>query len=905
MAEQASTWERVKLVLAAALELPEPEQDSFVRSRCGEDASLRQEVQSLLAASRSSHAMLVPETDAWMGAAEGRTMFAQGDALGEYTIERMLAEGPAAVVYLARQGSTARRVAVKVYRAGLPLTVGADRFRIEAAAAARVEHPNVARLYEAGVFHTRQGARLPYLAMEFVAGPTITEYAKAEALGIEGIVKLMIRVCAGVQAIHQRAVIHRDLKPSNILVDAAGEPKVLDFGVARLGAAGDVSWRTGDGAVLGTPGYMSPEQAERPGDVDVRTDVWALGVVTYELIAGRPPFDLTGMSALQALRHAASTDPRPLPEAARRASGGDLSRVVLKAMAREATARYATAQAFADDLIAVLSGRPVTARRLTLAYRAATLTRRRAVPIGVAAALVVVSVAAAWSQIAAWRRAGQERDRAVAIVDLLQGMISSASPDFGNRDVRMLDALRGIESRIDAGAVEQPIVEADVRSLLARLKFALGEYDRAGAHVERALALRRRHDAADTERIVTDRALLANVLRWRYLPEQARQEASGAVAEGTQRLGRHHPATLDAREALAGTLQDDGDLAQAERQFRAIVAERQRLHDRDDERTLVTKASLASVLADQANYKHAEAIYREVMAGWGAGGQTLEALTVRANLARVVGEQGRIDEAIALLVELAADSRRALGAMHETTLTARTNLLEFLRRRGRGDEALQASAELLTECVGELGWGHERTLSAYTGHVTQLLKVGRAAEAYTLALRAWSGAQTSLPADSPWRARVRASLAAAIAAEGRFAEAIAMYREAIDTLGASLGPRHRITLQSRNNLGVALTDSGDPVSAITELEKTLGAIVDAGYVEMEGTVRRNLGRALVEGGRNEGIEMLAAAYELSIRRQEFDNAARSARLLHEALLRRGAPEAETWRARADDAAAGR
>lgn len=902
MAEQASSWERVKAVLTAALDLPEAEQDGFVRSSCGDDAGLRAEVDSLLAASRSSDAMVVPETDAWLGAGEVRANLATGDTLGGYAVERVLAEGPAAVVYLARQGSTARQVAVKVYRAGLPLSVGTDRFRVEAAAAARVEHPNVARLYDAGVFHTREGARLPYLAMEYVAGPTITDYARAERLGIEGIIRLMIRVCAGVQAIHQRAVIHRDLKPSNILVGAAGEPKVLDFGVARLAAVGDVSWRTGDGAVLGTPGYMSPEQAERPGDVDVRTDVWALGVVTYELLAGRPPFDLAGMSALQALRHAASADPRPLPEAARRTSGGDLSRVVLKAMAREAAARYATAQAFADDLNAVLSGRPVTARRLTLAYRVATLTRRRAVPIGVAAALVGVSAAAAWSQVAAWRRAGHERDRAVAIVDLLQGMISSASPEFGNRDVRMLDALRGIESRIDAGAVRQPIVEADVRSLLARLRFALGDYEHAGAHVDRAIALRRAHDPADAARVVADRALRANVLRWRYAADEARTEASEAVAEGMRRLGATHPSTLDAREAMVGTLHDAGEAAQAERGYRAIIADREGVQGPVDERTLVSKASLASVLAALARYSEAEALSREVLKRWTAGGQTLEGLTLRGNLAQVVAEQGRLDEAIEALRGLVADSRRALGPVHETTLTARTNLVEFLRRRGRGDEALQASADLVAECAHALGWGHERTLSAFTGHVTQLLKMGRAAEAHTLALRAWAGAEASLAADNPWRARVRSSLAAAIAAEGRFAEAIAMYREVIDSLSGSMGPRHRITLQSRNNLGVALTDSGDPASALTELEATLGAIVEAGYVEMEGTVRRNLGRALVEVGRDEGLEMLTTAYHLSIRRQEYDNAARCASLLHATLMARGQPEADMWRARADEAA---
>lgn len=896
MSGPQSIWDQAKGIVGQATELRAEERASFVEARCGGNAELRREVESLLRASASSDAVLHPETDAWVGATRDAVEVPATGRLGKFDIVRVIADGPNSVVYEAAQRKPERLVALKVVRF-LPMLGVDSRFWFEASAAARVEHPNVVRVYEVGFVEPAPGQRLPFIAMELVSGLTLTEYARRHGLGVWDAVRLMKKVAAGVSRIHQCGIIHRDLKPSNVLVDASGEPRVLDFGIAREVGGPEQTLRTMHGAMLGTPGYISPEQALSPADVDVRTDVWALGALLYELLCGQGPFSSEETSALDSIRRVMAGEPEPVRRRARHVPI-DLEAVVMKALARQPGDRYESVEAFAADLDNARMGRPVRARRSTVLYRTSRFVGRHVWSVSAIAAASVAAVAVAFAQFEAWRETSLQRSRAGAALGVVREMISSADPNFGYRDAKMRDVLLGMESRL--GQSGDPLIEAEVRSLLGSMSFGLGEYERAHDLLRRAIELRSAGGLGESTEAMMDAAALVHALRWLYQTDAATELAQQSLDVAKRKYGARHPTVLALREGMAGCWHDAGRLEEAEREYRDLTAERALIDGVAGRATLGTRSSLASVLLDMGRYEQAEKELREVVSGWESNAGTLEALTARANLAQVVAEQGRLDEAIVLLRAVDERASRALGLAHPTSVAARSNLAELLRRRGEEAEALAMSDELVERCMSLLGLTHEQTLSVATGHVAGLIRAERASEAEELAARLREAAQRGLAEESVWHARLDSSLAAAIGALGRHEECVGLYRAAIARLETSLGERHRQTLVARNNLGVAMIEAGRSAEAAVELESTLRVVQAEGFQEMEGIVWRNAGRAWLEEGRTVvGIEALRAAYEFSMRRQEVANAQTCARLLAEYFDRSGlVDEAAVWRQRA-------
>lgn len=894
-----AAWDRIKAVVGEAAPLPPDERAALIEQRCAGDHLLRAEVLSLLAAGDSSQALIHAAADSWVGAAPDLPELPDAGRLGAYLIERVIAQSPGAVVYAARQETPDRAVALKVLRAALPLTSADERFWLEAYAAARVEHPNVVRVYEVGFLKLPPRHRLPYIAMELVQGKPITDYARENHLDQRQQVQLLRRVALAVARIHQCGVIHRDLKPTNVLVDADGEPKVLDFGIARLTAGPHSAARTLHGQLLGTPGYISPEQINSPADVDVRTDVWSLGVLAYELLSGVSPFLTPGATPLESI-HAASHDAAPPLKRVAPHVDPDLARVVHKAMARDRDHRYDSASDLATDLDNLLHTRPVSARPATLRYRAATLARRRALPLTLAAIALLLAASFAAAQVRAWRRAAVERDRAEAVISVIRAMITSADPNFGHRDARMRDVLHALETSLPESLSDEPLTDADLRSLLASMHFGLGDYDHARALLEQALALRDRAGAHSSPQAFADRAALVQALRWLYLTNDALDLASRITADAARILGPTHPATLDAREALAGCFHDLDRLDDAVREYRAVLTARLAIHPESHDAPLRTRSELASVLSDAARYHDAERELREILRLRPAPSHALDTLTVRANLARVLAEQGRLDDAVLLLRATDRDAREALGPDHPTSITARNNLIEFVRRQSDELEALRLADELLDACISRHGWAHDLTLNTFVGYATSLVRAGRADEALQLSERALEQTRNVLSDDSPWLARLHATLAAATAGSGRPADSIPIYRDAIERLSTSLGPDHRATLTARSNMALAMIDTRDSSSAVRVLHDALRAADEAGYLEMQPVLRRNLGRALLESDdHSAGVQELISAYHLSVARQEHANAITCARLLAEHFERAQSPtDAELWRARA-------
>jgi len=904
MSNDSTMWGRAKEIVGEALELAPADRRAFVESKCFSDHALRNEVRSLLAAAETSDALLHPDADAWVGATRAHMRVPAGTRLGKFEIRRVIAEGPGAAVYEAHQSDPDRRVALKVLRS-LPMLGPDPRFRLEAAAAARVEHPNVVRVYEVGIVDGSHGQRIPFIAMELVEGVPITAHVQARALRVWEIVALIRKVALGVARIHQCGVIHRDLKPSNVLVDGGGEPRVLDFGIARLVTGADDTWRTHDGAMLGTPGYISPEQVQNSSAVDVRADIWAMGVMTYELLTGANPLGADGCSPLESFRRVVEQEPISLRRVAPNIPA-DLEAVVMKALARRPEDRYESALEFAADLKNATDRLPVRARRSTAFYRLGTFARRRAVPLAIVGVVGAAILTLTAGQVLAWRDAARERERARAALDVMRRMVSSANPNFGHRDALMRDVLLGVERGLDRDGGPDPLLQAEIASLLGTMTFGLGEYERSLALLQKALRWREEAGEGDSPEAMLDLAAIAQALRWLYRPTEALALAERARDESAARFGADHEAVLVAREAVAGCWHDLQRFEDAEREYRAIVADRARLYGPNARETLMARGALASLLSDMARYADAEAELTDLARRWDQHAGSLEPLTLRNNLARAVAEQGRLDEAVSLLRDLESAARASLGPTHPTTISIRHNLIEFVRRRGNEEEAMALAAELVAHCRESLGWAHDLTLNAATGYITALVRAGRGEEASTLATAAREACERALSPTDSWLPRLDAILAGALGASGKHDECLSLYEESIERLRGTLGPTHRQTLVARNNHGVALIEAARAAEAVDRLGDVLELVRSAGYVEMESTVGRNLGRALLAAGAcAPGLDALRAAFEQSVARQELHNASMCARLIAEHHEVHGDSEAAArWRRKEAEPAAG-
>ncbi|NBC17317.1 MAG: protein kinase, partial [Bacteroidetes bacterium] len=452
-------WEQIDRLFAEALERPPDERTAFLRARCGNDVALYREVVTLLKSDAEAESVLGESVTAFAAPllpaleADLADGFAPGERVGPYRLQHEIGRGGMGAVYLAERvdGQFDRRVALKVIKRGMDTDEILHRFRFERQILARLEHPHIARLYDAGV--TDDGR--PYLAMEYVDGQPLHRYCDGRTLPVDERLRLFQTVCAAVQFAHQNLVIHRDLKPSNILVTEGGAVKLLDFGIAKLlsdEATGAPLTRTGVRVL--TPEYAAPEQ-RTDSVVTTAADVYALGVVLYELLTGRRPLapdalpdtapepPSTAVTKPTERSHADGTTTTLTPETVstarqtsaerlRRRLRGDLDVIVLKALRPEPERRYASAEAFLEDIKRHLDGLPVQARPDTLGYRLRKFVQRHTA--GVAAAAAVLALILAFSVLHTTRvtqernLARQERDKAAEVAAFLEGLFDASDP---------------------------------------------------------------------------------------------------------------------------------------------------------------------------------------------------------------------------------------------------------------------------------------------------------------------------------------------------------------------------------------------------------------------------------------------------------------------------------------------
>lgn len=514
------SYDRVREVFQTVVEAPASERNLILNRDCGTDAELRTEVESLLELDAIDDAFSedrLSGSGLAGGFSSGTPEAAQlPDRIGKYQIVQRLGQGGMADVYEARQDAPDRRVALKVMHAGTVGGGAATRFAREGRIQASLHHPGIAQVYEAGV-HDDHGRAIHYFAMELVDGTAITEFCASRELTLRAKLELMIGVCEAVNFAHQRGVIHRDLKPSNILVALAEESgsaespraKVLDFGIAKLIGlqSRTATMHTREGQLVGTLAYMSPEQIAGKGDeVDTRSDIYSLGLVLYELLAGRPAHQVSGLSIPEAARLVSEHDPARL-SAASREFRGDIETIVHKAIARDKARRYDSASEFAADIRRYLNNEPVSARPATAMYHARKFAaRNRAVVMtGMLAVLALVAgvvgttlqaraadEARADAELKAIK-ASHESEVSKAVAEALRNVFYLSTPSIAQgKDPSLREAIFLASEMIQKEFKGPPEAEAIVRNVLGIVFRNFAEFERSREQFEIALEIRRR-----------------------------------------------------------------------------------------------------------------------------------------------------------------------------------------------------------------------------------------------------------------------------------------------------------------------------------------------------------------------------------------------------------------------------
>ena len=819
-------WSLIEEIFNAAADLPADARPGYLDAHCP-DPEVRREVESLLAAERQAETYFENQiADVAKSAAAEHDAQSREDRLGPYRLIRSLGSGGMGEVYLAERADEAydSQVAVKVLRGPAPPRDLLERLVAERQILARLNHPNIARLLDGGT----AGNGAPFVVMELVEGRSLDVYCDSQRLSIRERIEIFRKICAAVHYAHQSLVIHRDLKPANILVTEDGEPKLLDFGIAKLQeSAENVAGipQTGPMTRLMTPNYASPEQVK--GDpVGAPSDVYALGVVLYGLLSGRPPYELGSESMLEIGRVVCEYDPPPpsslatqdppppegapeqgetaeavsrrrgcSPEQLEKQLRGDLDNIVLKAMSKAPERRYASAEQLAEDLAWHVEGLPVRAQPDSWSYRAGKFVRRHRWPVAAAAAFAVLLIAFAVTSVLAARRIAAERDVAQAARQEAETVAVFLTDIFGVADPRETrgDAVTAREildwgaERISREMSGQPAMQARLQGALSDIYRNLGLY------------------------------------------EEAQGLAAESLATRLDALPETHPEVAESLNRLARLEQLRGRYEQAEQLYRRAL-EIDRGGGAGARQAVANDLNgLAMVLRDRADYEQAEQLAREALdlRREALSGEHPEIAASLHNLGTVLYRQGRYEEAEQALREALEIDRRAKGELHPDTAVTLNSLGALLRQTGDLGQAEEVFGKAMTASLEIYGERHPAVSDNLRSLAEVLRESGRPQEAREMLELALEIDQSALGPEHLDVAADWTALGRLAQQGGDLEQAEDFYRKALALRRGALAADHPLVASSLLELGSLLADSDRAPEAEPLLREALAGFEKA------------------------------------------------------------------------------
>jgi len=743
-------------------------------------------------------------------------------------LDRLLGEGAFGTVWQGEQfDPVLRPVAVKILRLASLGAQAARRFEGEKIALARLEHPHIAHILDAGT--TSEGS--PYLVMEYVDGVPLDTWCHRHRDDLEARVRMMALVARAIGYAHRQGILHRDLKPGNVLVRAAAgadgtdEPRVIDFGVAKL--VGDDSMRTAtiQGPAAATPLYMSPEIASGSNEIDGRSDVWSLGVMLFEALVGSRPFatEKVGMAGTLELQRSIIDGPIPrpselltahAPRSLRSALEDDLDWIVLKALGRPASRRYLTPDELADDLERWLRGDAISVRVSNRSYLIRKFTKRnRAVvgagilataALGVAAGVLIASNVQSERDAARWREVARFNERLLTAIDpaVAQGL-----------DPTLLNLILN-EAEAELGrAMRDPEVEAEIRMSLGNARAATGDTEGARTQYEAVRRLQASSGAGLQELRHVANAMGRALIEGGQLDEAARELAF--AIDGTDMIAAqamHNRAALERAR---------GELDLAEQSLRESIRRKREL-SADDSTIRDSEQELALVLSEAGRHQDAEPIGRLVARARmeSLGARHPDTLRADNNLAEILLARGSVAEARALLSPTVTGFVEVLGPQHPDTLASRNNLAGALRELGELEEAVRLYTENRAAFLATRGREDPRSILAGVNLAHALALIGRSAEAEQAFGEARTDALRTLGPSSRITLANDANFAAFLVDAKRFAEAVVVAERTVSLVERELGSDHPQSLAAKSTLALACIGLGKPDRALEAIGST-------------------------------------------------------------------------------------
>jgi serine/threonine protein kinase len=856
----------VGAIFDAAIELLPERRAAFVLEACGGDDTLRQRVEALLRAHDSAQSFMdkaavasrgEPVKTIDLGAVVNPNDEAVGQTIGRYKLLEKVGEGGCGVVYVAQQNEPVRRrVALKVIKLGMDSKEVIARFEAERQALAMMDHPNIAKVFDAGTTETGR----PYFVMELVRGIKITEYCDQNQLNTKQRLALLIEVCHAVQHAHQKGIIHRDIKPSNIMVtlhDGVPVPKVIDFGIAKAteGRLTDETVYTQLHQFIGTPAYMSPEQAEMSGlDIDTRSDIYSLGVLLYELLAGSTPFDAKELmsSGLDAMRKIIREQEPVRPStrfltlqgvdstttAKRRSTDtsklfhqlrGDLDWIVMKCLEKDRTRRYETANGLALDILRHINNEPVLARPPSQMYRFQKMVRRNKLACVAAGAVALALLLGVVVSALEARRARQAEG---AAFHSLQQEAASREKAQTAEKTAVAESEKAKSEAERAGTAEtlakQRLAESEAISKFLTEVFQSPDPGRKGRTITVAETLGVAAKKLDIE--LTNqpplRAKLQATLGSTYYALGLESEAiplQERVRDYYLTSGHaEDPDALEAMSNLATSYSRFGRSEEALKLREQVLLLRRKVSGPQDTNTLFAMNNLANSYLDAGREDEALKLREEVLdlRRKVSGPEDPMTLFAMINLAGSYTRAGRYDEAIKLGTETLALLRKVLGPEHPETLQAMQNLAAcYLIAGRRNEEALNLAEQAVALEKKVFGPEHRTTIGAMLNLEIYYSQAGRPNQAIQLAEETLALCRKMYTAEHPLTLRATQDLAACYDDAGRREEALKLMEQVLPLYRKVLGPEHLETLQAMQDLATCYAEAGRQQEAIALLAK--------------------------------------------------------------------------------------